>query len=228
VRHVSPSLEFEQPLWQSGFSRVAGIDEAGRGAWAGPVSAGAVILPSDPWILERLDGVRDSKQMTPLQRGYWADVIRQESVGWGVGFASHDEVDLLGLLPATRLAMVRALRQMPFSPEALLIDAMRLPLAIPQTSLIKGDARSLSIAAASVLAKTARDSFMIEMDAHYPGYDFCLHKGYGTAVHQAALLQLGASDIHRRRFTPVYNLVHYGCLWLEGQEQEEIPGLLDG
>jgi ribonuclease HII len=227
VRHVSPTLEFEQPLWQAGFLRVAGVDEAGRGAWAGPVSAGAVILPPDPWIVDRLAGVRDSKQMTPLQRAYWADAIRQEALGWGIGFASHDEVDVLGLLPATRLAMGRALRRLPFLPEHLLVDAMKLPLTIPQTPLIKGDARSLSIAAASVLAKTARDAFMIDMDQRYPGYEFCLHKGYGTAVHQAALLRQGVCAIHRRRFTPVHNLIEYGCFWLEGQEQEELPGLSD-
>ena len=202
--------------------RIAGIDEAGRGAWAGPVSAGAVILPADPWIVERLEGVRDSKQMTPLQRSYWADIIRREALAWGVGFASPDEIDLVGLLPATRLAMMRALRQMPLPPEHLLIDAMKLPSAVSQTSLIKGDARSLSIAAASVLAKTARDSVMVSMDQRYPGYDFCLHKGYGTAFHQEALLRLGACEIHRRRFTPIYNLMHYGCLWIEGESQEEI------
>jgi ribonuclease HII len=228
VRHVSPTLEFEQPLWQAGFLHVAGVDEAGRGAWAGPVSAGAVVLPPDPWIVDRLAGVRDSKQMTPLQRAYWADAIRQVALAWGIGFASHDEVDVLGLLPATRLAMGRALRQLPFSPEHLLVDAMKLPLTIPQTPLIKGDSRSLSIAAASVLAKTARDAFMTDMDQRYPGYEFCLHKGYGTAVHQAALLRQGVCAIHRQRFTPVRNLIEYGCFWLEGQEQEELPGLSDG
>jgi ribonuclease HII len=174
--------------------------------------------------VERLSGVRDSKQMTPLQRTYWAEVIRHEALAWGIGFASHDEIDLVGLLPATRLAMKRALRHMPVPAEHLLIDAVKLPLTVvPQTALIKGDARSLSIAAASVLAKTARDSLMMNMDQRYPGYDFCLHKGYGTAIHQAALLRLGACDIHRRRFTPVRNLLHFGCLWLEGEPQEDIP-----
>jgi ribonuclease HII len=114
MRSLGPTLEFEQPLWQAGYIRIAGVDEAGRGAWAGPVSAGAVILPPDPWIVERLSGVRDSKQMTPLQRTYWAEVIRHEALAWGVGFASHDEIDLVGLLPATRLAMKRALRDMLF------------------------------------------------------------------------------------------------------------------
>jgi ribonuclease HII len=221
VRVGSPTLEFEQPLWQAGFLHVAGVDEAGRGAWAGPVSAGAVILPPDPWIIERLDGVRDSKQMTPMQRTYWAEVIRHEALAWGIGFSSHDEIDLLGLLPATRLAMRRALRQVPRRPEHLLIDAVKLPSATPQTAIIKGDARSLSIAAASVLAKTARDALMIAMDQVYPGYDFCMHKGYGTTLHQEALLRLGVCEIHRRRFTPIYNLVQFGCLWLEGQEEEE-------
>jgi ribonuclease HII len=222
MRSPGPTLEFEQPLWQAGYVRIAGVDEAGRGAWAGPVSAGAVILPPDPWIVERLSGVRDSKQMTPLQRTYWAEVIRHEALAWGVGFASHDEIDLVGLLPATRLAMKRALRDMQVAAEHLLIDAVKLPTVVPQSALIKGDARSLSIAAASVLAKTARDSLMMNMDQRYPGYDFCLHKGYGTAIHQEALLRLGACDIHRRRFTPIYNLLHFGCLWLEGEPQQDI------
>jgi ribonuclease HII len=222
VSRVSPTLEFEQPLWQTGFQQVVGIDEAGRGAWAGPVSAGAVILPPDPWIIERLAGVRDSKQMTPMQRTHWANVIRHEVLTWGIGFASHDEIDLLGLLPATRLAMTRALSQLSLAPGYLLIDAVRLPSAIPQTVLIRGDARSLSIAAASVLAKTARDALMIDMDQRFPGYDFCLHKGYGTTLHQKALLHLGVCEIHRRRFAPVHNLIHYGSFWTEGQKQEEI------
>jgi ribonuclease HII len=219
MRSAPPTLEFEQPLWQAGFRLVAGVDEAGRGAWAGPVSAAAVILPPDPWMIERLDGVRDSKQMTPLQRASWAGKIRQESLAWGVGFASHDEVDLLGLVPATRLAMQRALRKLPLQPQHLLVDAVRLSGPVPCTPLIKGDARSLSIAAASVLAKTARDSLMVDMDQRFPGYGFCEHKGYGTHSHQDALLHLGVCEIHRRRFTPIYNLLEYGCLWLEGQAE---------
>ncbi len=218
---VQPTLEFELELWQRGILRVAGIDEAGRGAWAGPVASGAVILPPDPSILERLDGVRDSKQMTALQRARWAAEIRKTALGWGTGFASHEEVDTLGLLPATRLSMLRALQAMALPPEFLLIDAVRLPLGVPQAALIKGDVRSLSIAAASVLAKTTRDAFMVEQDRYYPGYDFWRHKGYGTRLHQLALLAQGPSAIHRRSFAPVHNLIEFGVLWLEGEFPEE-------
>jgi len=221
VSCAAPTLEFEQPLWQTGFSQVAGLDEAGRGAWAGPVAAGAVVLPPDPWIIERLEGVRDSKQMTPAQRAHWAAVIRREALACGTGFASHDEIDRLGLLPATRLAMARALEQLPRQPQHLLIDAVRLKTSLPQTVLIRGDVRSLSIAAASILAKTARDALMVQMDQVYPGYAFHRHKGYGTAAHQQALLRLGACEIHRRCFTPVHNLIEYGCLRLEGEEAVE-------
>ncbi len=217
---VQPTLEFELELWQAGFLRVAGIDEAGRGAWAGPVSSGAVILPPDPYILEHLDGVRDSKQMTPLQRARWADDIRTVALAWGVGFATHEEVDALGVLPATRLSMLRALDNLALPPEFLLIDAVRLPIGIPQNNIIKGDVRSLSIASASVLAKTARDAFMVEQDLYYPGYEFRRHKGYGTRLHQLALLAQGPCAIHRRSFAPVRNLIEFGTLWLEAEEEE--------
>ena len=181
-----------------------GIDEAGRGAWAGPVCAGAVLLPCDPAILQRLRGVRDSKQMSAKARGEWAEDIRAEALGWGVGFASNGEIDAVGIVPATRLAMQRALAQCELAPAHLLIDAVRLPgVKIPQTALIKGDARVLSIAAASVLAKTARDLVMIALDEEYPGYGFARHKGYGTAVHQEALGRLGPCGAHRRSFAPV-------------------------
>jgi ribonuclease HII len=201
-----PSLEFEQALWKQGCLRIAGLDEAGRGAWAGPVCAAAVILPAESAILARLKDVRDSKQMTPAARTVWAERIRGQAQAWGVGFASHAEIDELGILPATRLAMQRALEQV-CSPQHLLIDALHLTgVAIAQTALIKGDARALSIAAASVLAKTSRDTLMVDMDRLYPGYEFARHKGYGTAAHQAALQRLGPSEIHRRSFAPIHRL----------------------
>ena len=218
---VQPTLDFEFELWQAGVLRVAGIDEAGRGAWAGPVASGAVILPPEPRVLERLAGVRDSKQMTPLQRARWAEEIRAAALAWGTGFASHEEVDVLGILPATRLSMLRALDNLALPPEFLLIDAVRLPVSLPQCAIIKGDQRSLSIAAASVLAKTARDAFMVEQDRYYPGYEFRLHKGYGTRLHQLALLAQGPCAIHRRSFAPVHNLIEFGVLWLEGEEEQE-------
>lgn len=200
----SPTLDFELALWQRGFLAVAGLDEAGRGAWAGPVSAGAVILPPDRALLDSLDGVRDSKQMSPRAREKQAGRIRAEALAWGVGFASHEEIDDQGILPATRLAMRRALAACALPAAHLLVDALRLPEeGLPQTALIKGDARSLSIAAASILAKTARDEHMREQDGLYPGYDFARHKGYGTRLHQAALERQGPCPIHRRSFAPV-------------------------
>jgi ribonuclease HII len=200
----SPDLSFEIPLWESGVVLVAGLDEAGRGPWAGPVTAGTVILPYSPDISIRLSGVRDSKQMSAGQRAFWARRIKQEAAAWAVGEASHIEIDELGILPATRLAMQRALLKLNLSPAHLLLDAMLLPEEnIPQTKLIKGDARSLSIAAASVLAKTARDQHMLGMDEQYPGYGFARHKGYGTRFHQEALRRLGPCPIHRQSFAPI-------------------------
>jgi ribonuclease HII len=194
-----PTLEFEQVLWQSDVARVAGIDEAGRGAWAGPVCAAAVVLPPDASLLQRLDGVRDSKLMTPAQRDAWAPVIKACALSWGVGFASAGEIDTLGILPATRLAALRALEACPA--DHLLTDLLLFrELELPQTALVRGDRRSLSVAAASVLAKTARDAQMIELEEEYPGYGFARHKGYGTQVHQAALARLGLCREHRRSF----------------------------
>lgn len=196
-----PNLDFEKDLWQAGISRVAGIDEAGRGALAGPVSAAAVILPAQPDLLSLLSGVRDSKLMTPSQRAYWRAQITNIAVSWGVGFASAEEIDLLGILPATRLAAMRALVELCNAPEHLILDYLFLPDSpLPQTSLVKGDQRSLSIAAASVLAKTARDAELVALDAQMPGYGFARHKGYGTAAHCAALARLGPSPVHRRSF----------------------------
>lgn len=201
---TAPDLRFETALWTAGITSVAGIDEAGRGAWAGPVAAGAVILPPNPTIQQRLSQVRDSKQMRPAERAYWAEVIKDQASAWGVGFATHLEIDAWGIVPATRQAMTRALDHLAIFPEHLLIDALRLPgIDLAQTPLIKGDARSLSIAAASVLAKTARDEFMVRMDEQYPAYGFARHKGYGTAVHQSALERSGPCPIHRFSFAPI-------------------------
>ncbi len=201
-----PDLSFELELWAGGLRQVAGLDEAGRGAWAGPVSAAVVILPAMPAVLELLFGVRDSKQMLPAARWHWAAEIRATAAAWGVGLASHLEIDQMGIVPATRLAMQRALRNCACRPDHLLVDALSLPeIATPQTALIKGDARTLSIAAASVLAKTARDELMINLDPVYPGYGFARHKGYGTAAHRAAIDQLGACPIHRLSFAPFHS-----------------------
>jgi ribonuclease HII len=204
---ASPDLTFESPLWSEGW-RVAGLDEAGRGAWAGPVVAAAVILPSTVDVLTRLKGVRDSKQLSADKREFLAGAIRQSAVIWGVGSASNTEIDELGIVPATRLAMMRALEQLSPQAEYLLLDAIFLPEnLLPQMSLIKGDQRSLSIAAASILAKTNRDAWMVEHSAHYQPYGFDHHKGYGTKAHRLALDESGPCLLHRTSFRPIRSII---------------------
>jgi ribonuclease HII len=196
-----PNLAYEIQLWEGGVQDVAGVDEAGRGALAGPVAAGAVILPADPDLMNRLNGVRDSKQMTPAERELWAEQIKRTARAYAVGFAGHQEIDALGIVPATRLAVKRALRALRLLPQHLLVDFLELPeMDIPQTNLVKGDQRSLSIAAASILAKTERDALLRQLDRVYPGYGFAQHKGYGTSAHLFALGRLGPSPIHRLSF----------------------------
>ena len=200
-----PTLDFEQFLWNDGFARIAGIDEAGRGAWAGPVCAAAVILPPNPSLTRTLNRVRDSKLMTPLARETWAPHIKEAALAWGVGFASAEEIDALGIVRATKLAATRALDSLSpnhLIPDYLLTDYLLFPeIDLPQTALVKGDRRSLSVAAASVLAKTARDALMRELDGQYPGYGFARHKGYGTRIHQDAIGRLGVCAIHRKSFS---------------------------
>lgn len=201
----SPTLEFETALWNQGFLLVAGIDEAGRGAWAGPVSAGAVILPADPGILETLSGVRDSKLMTPSEREGMFDVIKNTAKAWAVGVADAEEIDRIGILNATKTAMKRAIDGLGLAPDHLLIDYVRLhDITTPQTGIKHGDMLSLSIACASVLAKVTRDRFMRTTAAElYPQYHFEQHKGYGTKLHQDALAAYGPCPIHRRSFRPL-------------------------
>ena len=197
----APDFLFESELWAKEIKLVAGIDEAGRGALAGPVSAAALILPAEPGLQDLLEGVRDSKEMTPQQREFWALRLKKFALSWGVGFASHQEIDAFGIVEATRLAAQRALNELVPPPQHLLIDYLELPdCSLPQTALVKGDARSLSIAAASILAKTSRDALMRQMDTCYPGYGFAAHKGYATAAHRHAILELGPTPIHRQSF----------------------------
>ena len=207
-----PDLSLEQALHRQGHHLLAGIDEAGRGAWAGPVMAAAVILPLDqPEKLAALldAGVNDSKQLTARQRERLYLLIRQTAVAVGMGGASARQIDRDGILPATRVAMRRAVSILPIQPQALLIDAvdLRADVPLPQTRLNFGDSISLSIAAASIIAKVSRDRFMTQLDALYPGYAFTRHKGYGTALHRAALLELGPSEMHRRTFRPIAALL---------------------
>ena len=197
----SPDLSFEQALWSSGVEFIGGVDEAGRGALAGPVAAGVVILPNRADLIIQLSGVRDSKQMSPKQRAEWAERLHGMALAWGVGLASAGEIDAIGIVPATRLAARRALMQLRVMPQHLLLDYLRLPeVSLPQTPLVKGDQRSLSIAAASILAKTARDGLLCDYERQYPGYGFAAHKGYGTLAHRRAMQRLGLSPIHRRSF----------------------------
>ncbi len=199
----NPNTFFENELWNSGLKYIAGLDEAGRGALAGPVSVGAVILPNDPALLSStLSGARDSKQLTPRKRESLAPLIREVALTWAVGFATAEEIDMQGIVRATRLAAIRALHQFDMSPQYLLTDfRLDLPqLDISQTSLVKGDAHCLSIACASILAKTERDALMRELDAIHPGYGLAQHKGYGTQAHRSAMKRLGSSEIHRKTF----------------------------
>jgi ribonuclease HII len=198
----TPDLFYEKKLWLA-WQHVAGLDEAGRGALAGAVCVGAVILPNDnPRLQQTLSGVRDSKQLTPRRRSQLAPCIKQAAHAWGVGLASADEIDALGIVPATRLAASRALEAMQFFPDFLLTDfRLELPeLDVPQAALVKGDQRSLSIASASILAKTTRDELMIELDSHYPQYGFARHKGYGSLAHRRAIAEFGFSPVHRKTF----------------------------
>lgn len=197
-----PELTFEQALWDARVSLLAGIDEAGRGPLAGPVAAAAVILPADPKVAGLLSLVNDSKRLSPAARQSARLQIQKVALTWGVGFASSAEIDALGILPATRLAVHRAIAELSPPPEHLLLDYLFLPDSpLPQTSLIKGDCRSLSIAAASILAKTARDAFMLDVDTLYPGYGFATHKGYGTPAHRQRIRTLGPCPIHRQSFS---------------------------
>jgi ribonuclease HII len=200
----APDLNFEQALWKRGVVEIAGIDEAGRGALAGPVAAGVVVLPDSNQIQEKLAGVRDSKQMTAAQRDHWFGVIRAEALACEVGFAAPGEIDEMGIAPATRLAAMRALAKLARQPGHLLVDWISIPEAgIEETSLAKGDQRSLSIAAASIAAKVSRDALMVEAEGNYPGYGFAAHKGYGTAAHRQAIERLGPCAIHRMSFAPM-------------------------
>jgi ribonuclease HII len=208
-----PTLIHEQRLWSNGYRRVAGLDEAGRGAWAGPVVAAAVILsPDDPELHLHLKGVRDSKTLTAAQRRALLEIIQRHALGWGIGAVPSAEIDELGIVCATRKAMVLALQALTSPADYLLIDYLTLPdLTCPQYSLPKGDANILSVAAASIVAKVSRDQMMVDLDRHFPGYGFCQHKGYGTEEHQRALAVLGPSPQHRLSFAPLRALAGDGC-----------------
>ena len=197
---MEPTDLFESEARRCGYRLVAGLDEAGRGPLAGPVVAAAVILPRRC----RLAGLNDSKQLTEAERERLYGEIRQRAVGIGVGQASEREIDAMNILEATRLAMRRAIQALPSLPDYLLLDALELrAVPLPQRAIVKGDALSVSIAAASVVAKVTRDRVMNAFHREYPQYNFRAHKGYGTAEHLRLLAVHGPCAIHRRSFRPV-------------------------
>jgi ribonuclease HII len=205
----SPTLAHEWALTTAGHYAIAGVDEAGRGAWAGPLIAAAVVLPAptgldDPTLLDQLAGVRDSKALSAEQRERLLPAIAAVARGIGIGSVPAEELDQIGLGAANRLAWARAIAALPLVPDHLLLDAFRLPgVPQPQTPLIRGEQESLSIAAASIVAKVHRDRLLHALDGEYPHYGFARHKGYGTAAHQAALLEHGPCTAHRFSFGPV-------------------------
>jgi len=201
---VIDTLLFEKTAYSSGFTYVAGIDEAGRGPLAGPVTAAAVILP----VGLSIPGVDDSKKLSPDKREKLFETIMTQALSVGVGIIGPAEIDLINILQATRRAMLAAVQQLTPQPDCLLIDGIStIDSTIAQKTIKKGDSLSLSIAAASIIAKVTRDRFMIEMDSEYPGYGFSGHKGYGSASHMDAIRRLGPSPIHRLTFRGVKEYV---------------------
>jgi ribonuclease HII len=213
-------LQFETALWAEGVLHVAGVDEAGMSPLAGPVAAAAVIFAPG----SRIPGVDDSKKLDAATRDKLAVEIKARAVAWSVAFAEVDEIDRINIYWAGLLAMRRAVEGLFPAPQHILIDARRLrELATPQQAIVNGDGKSLTIAAASILAKTARDALMRKLDAEHPGYGFSQHKGYPVREHVAALARLGASPIHRRSFAPVRTVLGLPPLppWKEAQAVSE-------
>lgn len=197
IERLDRMMLMEREAAGEGFGCIGGVDEAGRGPLAGPVVAACVILPKDTYII----GLDDSKKLTPEKRDRLYDEIREKAASYGIGIADHTYIDKVNILNATKKAMEIAILSMKTRPDFLIIDAVRLKLDIPQKSVPKADANSVSVAAASVLAKVTRDRIMEKMEAKYPGYGFAQHKGYGTEAHLEAIKKLGLCAIHRRSFT---------------------------
>lgn len=195
-------LAYEKELYAQGIDLIAGVDEVGRGPLAGPVVAAAVILPKAC----KIPGLNDSKKIPKSKHKEIYEAVLQNAIAIGIGVKDNQVIDQVNIYEATKLAMMEAIGQLDPQPQHLLIDAMKLDLPISQTSIIKGDANSLSIAAASIVAKVTRDQMMEEFDKEYPGYDFAKNAGYGTAKHLAGLHQLGVTPIHRRSFEPVKSM----------------------
>ena len=195
-------LAYEKECYVSGIELIAGVDEVGRGPLAGPVVAAAVILPKG----SKIPGLNDSKKIPKSKHKEIYEAVLKEAIAIGIGVKDNQVIDQVNIYEATKLAMMEAIGQLDPQPQHLLIDAMKLDLAISQTSIIKGDANSLSIAAASIVAKVTRDQMMEKFDREYPGYDFAQNAGYGTANHLAGLHKLGVTPIHRRSFEPVKSM----------------------
>ena len=195
-------LAYEKECYARGIELIAGVDEVGRGPLAGPVVAAAVILPKAC----KIPGLNDSKKIPKYKHKEIYEAVLQNAIAIGIGIKDNHVIDQVNIYEATKLAMMEAIGQLEPQPQHLLIDAMRLDLPIPQTSIIKGDANSLSIAAASIVAKVTRDQMMEEFDREYPGYDFAQNAGYGTAKHLAGLDKLGVTPIHRRSFEPIKSM----------------------
>lgn len=205
-RKVSyPHLQEEKALIRRGYRRIAGLDEVGRGSWAGPVVAAAVVLPLEWRDLEaKLLGVRDSKLLTSRRREEVLEKIIEVALGIGVGVVPPHLIDEMRIVAATRLAMSRALDVLPLRPDYLLVDFLPLPgEPLPHKSIVRGDNLSLSIACASIVAKVERDRMMVALEERYPGYGFARHKGYGTREHRKALMRLGLTPLHRLSFAPM-------------------------
>lgn len=195
-------LAYEKELYAQGIDLIAGVDEVGRGPLAGPVVAAAVILPKAC----KIPGLNDSKKIPKSKHKEIYEAVLQNAIAIGIGVKANQVIDQVNIYEATKLAMMEAIGQLEPQPQHLLIDAMKLDLPISQTSIIKGDANSLSIAAASIVAKVTRDHMMEEFDKEYPGYDFAQNAGYGTAKHLAGLDKMGVTPIHRRSFEPVKSM----------------------
>ncbi len=222
-KYERAGLIYEQELWAGGYRTVAGVDEVGRGALAGPVVAAAIVLPPDITRLAPLLGhVDDSKRLTPAAREELCEPILACALAVGVGRVEAAEIDRIGIAPATRLAMRQALTGLAVPPDYILLDYLTLPdVACPQRGIPHGDALCLVIAAASVIAKVTRDRWMAEQDALYPGYGFAQHKGYGTAGHRDAIARLGPCVLHRMSFAPLTERVESSRLQVAGCEELE-------
>ncbi len=206
MEEILDNLKYEKDLYKDGIELIAGVDEVGRGPLIGPVVAAAVILPKN----YKLDGLTDSKKLTEKKRDMYYEIIKRDAIAIGIGIKDENIIDEVNIYEATKLAMKEAIDKLSIKPEHILIDAMPLELDIPTTSIIKGDMKSESIAAASVIAKVTRDSMMYELDKKYPEYGFGSHKGYPTKKHVEAIEKYGLIEGYRKTYAPIKDIVKEG------------------